>query len=850
MIIEEGLSKNGKFYPRQVLEEAAPLFEKTEVRFFEFRKDYFNHLPLSVEKIRPEGFPLQTAGILEGVKYETLNIDGRERSGLTGYLNFFDTDIVKNLKETIVQAWQKGLKNFLGLSINADGEQKLRMLNGVPMALVTSIKHVLSTDLVSQPAAGGGLLQLIESVNNHQGEEKMFKKFLEALKSWKPKLLEGIDFNNVTLDQVTGIVQGLIKESAGHKEFSKIEALAGLIKESKVEDAAAAIEKIIESEKADASAASAAEQAKYQTMVESKIGASKLAEATKAEMKKKCMTDKMSEAAVDALIESAVAVQENATKMTESEKRLKAVEDQIALQESKAMLNDKLAASKLPAPYKEKIKNQLAGKRMQESEVDAIIKIERDTLAKLVESESDFNFGDHSGSFIEREPMDRLQASLDLMLDTKIEESEKKSYEGVEAFKSLKEAYVAFTDDHTVSGVMGKKAIKRLQEADATTFSYALGFSMQRRMQRDYKLVEPLWRKIASTVPIPDFKLQERIRWGGFGQIPQVQAARTVAGTPIDSTTPTYPELGFPVDQEATYAVATKGGIVTITRRMIIDDDLNVLSKLPGKIGRAAGNTLNRFVFDLMLNVSGGTINGGTIYDSIALYATAHKNYQTLALSHDNLKNLLDAMYHQVEFGNKTLITDNPLSAGATTIAVTTGDGQYFKAGDMLWAEGEIMMVSSVSTDTLTVVRGLFGSSAAAHVQNTILYKATEILAIQNPILWVPRSLRSTALALKDSPTNPESAEGAVNTIRESFEPIVSPYLRGDENNYYLNAPPSDMDGIEVGFLQGKEEPEIMVQDNPVMGNVFTYDQIRYKVRHEYGGSVVDFRAFAGSIVA
>ncbi|MCK5139004.1 MAG: hypothetical protein KAQ85_04105, partial [Thermodesulfovibrionia bacterium] len=97
---------------------------------------------------------------------------------------------------------------------------------------------------------------------------------------------------------------------------------------------------------------------------------------------------------------------------------------------------------------------------------------------------------------------------------------------------------------------------------------------------------------------------------------------------------------------------------------------------------------------------------------------------------------------------------------------------------------------------------------------------------------------------------HPENAEGGINTLRNQFEVKQSPFLRGDENNYYLSAKTSDVEGIEVGFLNGREEPEILVQDQPTAGNVFVYDNIRYKVRHEYGGAVVDFRAFAGAIVS
>ena len=164
--------------------------------------------------------------------------------------------------------------------------------------------------------------------------------------------------------------------------------------------------------------------------------------------------------------------------------------------------------------------------------------------------------------------------------------------------------------------------------------------------------------------------------------------------------------------------------------------------------------------------------------------------------------------------------------------------------------DGEICEVTVVATDALTIIRGQYGTTDAEHAAGVDVLKITQFLALENPILWVPRGLRGTALQLKQSEKNPENAEQGVNTIRDSFDPIVSPYLRGDENNYYLSAKPSDVEGIEIGFLGGRQDPEILVQDQPTVGNVFVYDTIRYKVRHEYGGAVVNYRAFAGSIVA
>ena len=844
IIIEEGLSKNGKYYTKEALQNAIPLFEKSKVCFYEWQDKHYDHIPLTIEKIRPEGFPLQTAGYLDNVKYETIKVEGREVSGLTGSLHLLENNSkVKDLKNMLVNAWQKGLKNFLGLSINAEGPSSVRMLNGQPVTVVNGISKVFSTDFVTQPAAGGGLLKIIESLNIKGGVEQMFKKILEALQAWNPKLLESVDIANITEEEVISIFEALVK-TAKEKKSDKCKELEGIVKhlkDKKYDEAERLLNEVI----------------KMKEMTDEELVKAPDNTLSPEQLKKKQLLLKAQSDAANAGQTEAKKKQEEIDKKSKDlEARISEIDTQLKTRECKEMLELALGESNLPEPIKNKIRNTFKNKITKEAEIKESIKGERDTLAQLIESKAVMDFGDVEGTFVERAPVTRLQASLDLMLGVKPTEAEKEKYKDIDGFTSLREAYVAYTDDPGITGRLGPKAISRLSEAldDNTSLAYALGYSMQRRMLPEYKGVPELWKKIAVSTPIKDFKLQERIQWGGFGVLPTVQAARTVAGTPIDSETPSYPELGFPADQEATYAVATKGGIITITRRMIIDDDLKVLSAIPKKVGKAAGYTLNQFVFDLMIGYGASGINTATIYDkdyagsATVLYVANHKNYRTGALGYDNLQDLLNDMWYQCELGYKTDVTTEQ-SASSTALIVTTT--AYIKAGDYLWLDGEIERVDSVTnTTTLVVTRGLFNTTGAIHYILGDVRKVSQFLALEKPILWVPRSLNGTALALQNSDKNPENAEGGINTLKGQFEVQQSPFLRGDENNYYLSAKPGDVEGIEIGFLNGKEEPEILVQDQPTQGNVFLYDTIRYKVRHEYGGAVVDFRAFAGAIVS
>lgn len=71
-----------------------------------------------------------------------------------------------------------------------------------------------------------------------------------------------------------------------------------------------------------------------------------------------------------------------------------------------------------------------------------------------------------------------------------------------------------------------------------------------------------------------------------------------------------------------------------------------------------------------------------------------------------------------------------------------------------------------------------------------------------------------------------------------------------DANDYWVTSSVRDTPMIEIGFLGGREEPELFVQDQPSVGSLFANDVITYKIRHIYGGAVLDFRGFAGGIVA
>lgn len=62
----------------------------------------------------------------------------------------------------------------------------------------------------------------------------------------------------------------------------------------------------------------------------------------------------------------------------------------------------------------------------------------------------------------------------------------------------------------------------------------------------------------------------------------------------------------------------------------------------------------------------------------------------------------------------------------ASETGIDVADGTLFKRGHIVKVESELMHVSSVASNTLTVIRGYAGSTAATHATSTAIYIRTE----------------------------------------------------------------------------------------------------------------------------
>lgn len=367
-----------------------------------------------------------------------------------------------------------------------------------------------------------------------------------------------------------------------------------------------------------------------------------------------------------------------------------------------------------------------------------------------------------------------LQPALDgLLLGRAVNDAEGNP---VRPFRSLKEAYSAFTGRHPYDagdedynrwllaesvGAVPYPGARITESLTSASWAEALGDSITRRMVSEYSLPAlNTWRQIVSDITGPsDFRTNRRTRIGGYNVLPTV-----AEGDP-------YTALTSPADEEATFAISKKGGTEDYTLEMVANDDVQALRRIPQKLGRAAALTLYRAIWVT------------TIEGNAAIYDT---------------NNLFDEANH----GN---LATAPQVLGETAIGLLR----------------QKMVTQTVAGET----SGFLGATprylavpAAKYVE---AYKLTQSAV--------------AVVGSGEAATTPNPWQGLV--------PIEVPVFTNDDD-WYLIADPTSIPTIEVGFYQGREDPELFVQDQPTVGTVFTHDKFTWKIRHIWGLTVLDYRGF------
>ncbi|HTE60775.1 MAG TPA: hypothetical protein VK631_10530 [Solirubrobacteraceae bacterium] len=339
--------------------------------------------------------------------------------------------------------------------------------------------------------------------------------------------------------------------------------------------------------------------------------------------------------------------------------------------------------------------------------------------------------------------------------------------------RELFEAFISWSGDDEVQ--------EALQEADARAdFAEFLLGAMRTAMLKGYNQAAPQWDRYMGVEPAQDFR-EHRIK-GVAG----------MAGIAHVGELGDYKEMRRAKRPTASYAVDTYGGVYSLTRHLIINDDTReLLSRTPRDMGEAMGRFVTRTAIALIESNPNAP-------DGAAMYSISRGNESANALSEDSLADMFGWMENQLD-----------------------------ENGDEIVITPEVMAVKNLRMQLIAkrIVRSqdtgaTVNYTAAAGVGSDKFDKGT-----MNPLAGI-------------------LPEGSI---------LRDPYYQ-DAQDYYLFADANRTPAFIMAFLDGNRNPFVGLKQPEVRGALpaagddpYTYeiDTLDFKVRHDFGAAVVDPRGTA-----
>lgn len=257
-----------------------------------------------------------------------------------------------------------------------------------------------------------------------------------------------------------------------------------------------------------------------------------------------------------------------------------------------------------------------------------------------------------------------------------------------------------------------------------------------------------------------------------------------------------YPFAGA-AEGQYTYAVQKFGRKFKFSWESFVNDNLGAFSEVPMALGRAARRTTARFATSLICGAAG-------------------PNPVFFSAANGNMMN-----------GNNSALSQTSLAAAANLLAQQMDNG-----GEPIFNDPAVLVVPpSLKLTAMQIVNALqirAQNAGGADVAGTVQLDTVNLF--QN--------------------------------LKIAVEPYISRIITAGtvgRTAWFLAADPaqSERPAVELGFLQGHEEPQIaMKSPNAVMvggGDVnafagdFDTDSIEFRVRHVVGGTLMDPRMMVGS---
>lgn len=169
---------------------------------------------------------------------------------------------------------------------------------------------------------------------------------------------------------------------------------------------------------------------------------------------------------------------------------------------------------------------------------------------------------------------------------------------------------------HDIEGLNKVEIVGRAFTSSTSDFPVLLEGANRTVLLASYEAQADTWRRFCATGSVSDFREHKRLRMGTFSDLERLNENGEYKNKKI--TDADYEKV----------SIDTKGNMINVSRKMIINDDLGGFLKLAGMLGRAAARSIENDVF-ATLKLNGGM--GPKLVDGKTLFHADHGNIATAA---------------------------------------------------------------------------------------------------------------------------------------------------------------------------------------------------------------------------
>jgi len=820
VLIREGMSLNDTYYPGRVLEEAVPLFERAPACVYKLGEadEDLGHIPVEVYSEVRGALLGNVVGHYENVRAE--NIGGQRCLTADLVLDPGAEVLGAKFRTWADAGWMDGGPSArMGLSVDVEVDGDHGTASGQRAFIVSRVIKVNSTDVVLSPAAGGSFQRLVASrrqFTQHGADGRNTMALKAAVKNLIAKA-KGADVAARVTEGVADKALGAVL-TANLKGTRATEGGGGAM--------VSKILKAIEAEQMDVAVAL------LETLAE--MLGEEPAKPADAPVEAVEAAPVLSQQSVDRAIEAGIAkaLGNEAKRATEATNKAARVEALIHA----ANLSDASEAG---------VRAQFEGAESDPAAVERAIKAARITEARMAEAIPSEMLG-----LLGRAPEGTVEAGLEsnekiaIAFDKAmgIDPSRLRDDYGTANVGRITEAVAKRQQTRAIKGLfVGGGTLDEARarydqvptpQSFAELAPWVLGVSATADRDRLHRATEsartrltPLYRGLRTGVICPTTSPKRRAE--------QISVTQSILSTALSSsahrkllleyrTLPDYWQSFVNVQSVPDFKetkILQYGHLPNLTK---LANDQATYTDLISNTARTEESTTMKL--DRYGNLLGVT---------------------EVALKNDDLKAIDRTIRQLAEAFKRT----HEVSAHDALLAYTAG------INDTVYAADGLGLVLYHATHANLVSAALTSTSLSTAVSQ--MFKqvdpqtggGVQVLGIRGRTLIVPPELEGRAFQITRSEFVPENANNAKNPHYERFAVQVDPYLRADADNAYLVADPNEVQGVTGIYLDGVTEPWMGVQNDDLNGNVFTADEIRYKIKGAWQHKPTDCRGMQAFII-